>query len=146
MSRRRDRYAKERQVAGMNFREIKDMDYILSEIQRNIELYEHMPGQRRTMVEFFRIKFEYACSFLLGYLWNKNISHLTEDERVSFSDRIARPSIGTIVSICRNLDREKEFFGKNKAIQSIRKISGIQKQVLGPRISTQRRCYRYCCR
>ena len=92
------------------------MDYILKKIQKRRDLIENarMNG-REDVAKLYQLEFEYACVFLLGYLWNKNVAFLKEDALESIFKKIVRPSMGTIVEICRTLDRNEEFFiKKNK--------------------------------
>ena len=49
--------------------------------------------------------------FLLGYLWNKNIDLIDDDDRESIFEKVIRPTTGQVVEMCRILDMEQEFFG-----------------------------------
>lgn len=105
------------------------MDYILSQIRQHTMLYQY--DERKT-VELYRLQVEYACVFLLGYLWNKNIAALDEDEQESIFRKIQLPTIGTIVEICRTLDKEREFFGKkNKARISLNEYPKLRNENFG---------------
>lgn len=54
----------------------------------------------------------------MSYLWNKHWADLGAEHKEQVSRQVLRPSIGTIVSITRQLDFEKEFFG-NKKLKSL---------------------------
>ena len=88
------------------------MDYILSQIRQRKDLNRFRANSHQ-YVNFCRIEVEYACIFLLGYLWNKNINNVTDNTRETVFQDIVQPSIGTIVDICRRLDLNIDFF-KNK--------------------------------
>lgn len=104
------------------------MDYILKKIQQHTRLY---PYDKRKVVELYRLQVEYACVFLLGYLWNKNIADLDEDERESIFRNIKLPTIGTIVKMCRTLDKKREFFGKNKTRISLDDYPKLRNEKFG---------------
>ena len=103
------------------------MDYILSKIQERTKLHETMRDQR-TALEFYRIQVEYACVFILGYLWNKNIHRVNEDARESIFRNINRPTIGTVVEVCRTLDQEQEFFGSGRCKASLNSYPSLRNQ------------------
>ena len=103
------------------------MDYILSKIQERTNLHATM-RERRTMLELYRLQVEYACIFLLGYFWNKNISKIDEDDREHIFQVINRPTIGTVVEVCRTLDIEQEFFGERRCQASLNKYPSLRNQ------------------
>ena len=67
------------------------MDFILSQIRAEKEIYRSF-GDDQQYMNFCRVEVEYACVFLLGYLWNKNITLLDEDTREVIFREIVRPS------------------------------------------------------
>lgn len=90
------------------------MDHIVAKIheEKNVK---RVLGEERTYAEYCRIEIEYALSFLLGYLWNKNLfdrDALDDDACENIFNNITRPSIGTIIDICRRLDIRGEIFAK----------------------------------
>ena len=106
------------------------MDFILSQIRAEKEINRNF-GDDQQYMDYCRIEVEYACVFLLGYLWNKNVTKLDDDTReVVFRD-IARPSMGSVVNICRMLDRNGDFFGDKKAKLSINEYPRIRNQNFG---------------
>ena len=106
------------------------MDYILSSIQKHTKLHETGSDERKK-VEFYRLEVEYACFFLLAYLWNKNLDRLDEDGRESVFRDIHRPTIGTIVGICRTLDIDREFFGTGKSWKLLDKYPKLRNFRIG---------------
>ena len=104
------------------------MDYILSQIQEEKDLCRRSPEQ---YMNYCRIEVEYAFVFMLGYLWNKNVTRLDDDTREVVFQKIARPSIGTIVEICRMLDLDSDFFGSKKAKVAINDYPTIRNKSFG---------------
>ena len=90
------------------------MDYILSTIKKHTTVHNAGTDDRKTL-EFFRLQIEYACVFLLAYLWNRNVSSIDEDVSEIIARDIQRPTIGTIIRICRSLDVNREFFRNSGA-------------------------------
>ena len=68
---------------------------------------------------------------MLGYLWNKNVTRLDDDTREVVFQKIARPSIGTIVEICRMLDLDSDFFSSKKAKVAINDYPTIRNKSFG---------------
>ena len=106
------------------------MDFILSQIREEKEINRSLNDSRQYM-DYCRIEVEYACVFLLGYLWNKNITQLDDDAREVVFQEIVRPSIGTVVKICRMLDLDSDFFGSKKAKLSINDYPTIRNENFG---------------
>lgn len=52
--------------------------------------------------------------FLLGYLWNKNINTIDPNIKEEVIKEILKPSIGSIIGICRKLDIDRVIFGNKK--------------------------------
>ena len=109
------------------------MDYILNKIRQHRNIAENSGKEYlRNTAEYYRLEFEYSCVFLLGYLWNKNITLITEDERLSIFNQIDRPSIGTIVDICRTLDIKNEFFiRKHRAQRALNSYPSLRNKNFG---------------
>ena len=85
----------------------------------------------RSYMDYCRIEIEYICGFLLGYLWNKNISRLDDDAREYICKEISRPSIGTVVDICRRLDLDRVIFGHKKLKFSMNAYPDIRNEYFG---------------
>ena len=82
------------------------VDHVLAKLDEEKRIRQSL-GEQRAYAEYCRIEVEYALSFVLGYLWNKNIfdtNPLDDDDCETIFNNITRPSIGTIVDICRRLD------------------------------------------
>ena len=108
------------------------MDYVTSKIREEKDLYLAL-GQQRAYAEYCRLEVEYALAFLLGYLWNKNLSDteaFDDDTCENIFHDITRPSIGTIVDICRRLDLNGEIFHRG-IFKSAIKYTKIRNAVFG---------------
>lgn len=91
------------------------MDYILKSLNQKIELKRVISNDKNERSQFLRVKIEYVLLMLLGYLWNKNFLLLNDDEtRRYIITKIVRPSIGTILELCRHLDIDREIFDDKK--------------------------------
>ncbi len=97
------------------------MDYILEKIQQRSHVLQTTGATSKDIADLYRLKFEYSCVFLLGYLWNKNITLISEDKRSDIFNKIVRPTIGNIVDICQELDISGEFFNKKNRSKKILK-------------------------
>ena len=106
------------------------MDFILSQISEEKEINKFRSSLQEYM-NYCRIEVEYACVFLLGYLWNKNVTKLDVGAREVVFQKIVRPSIGTIVEICRMLDLDSDFFGNRRARLSINNYPTIRNKNFG---------------
>ena len=84
--------------------------------------------EQRTTLEYYRLQVEYACVFILGYFWNKNISRVNEDAREYIFRNVNRPTIGTVIEVCRTLDQEHEFFGQRRCQASLNKYPSLRNQ------------------
>lgn len=93
------------------------VNYILNQIERKIK-FLNSSGQKTDLKVHYQSKFEFILIFSLSYLWNKNWSKLDVNDREYIINCILKPSIGTIVSIIKKLDLEKEIFG-NKSLKKL---------------------------
>lgn len=106
------------------------MDFILSQIREEKAINRSLNDSWQYM-DYCRIEVEYACVFLLGYLWNKNVAQLNNNAREVVFQEIVRPSIGSIVKICRILDLNGDFFGSKKARLSLNDYPNIRNKNFG---------------
>ena len=97
------------------------MDYNIARIQENIKL-EEFDGNKYGVAQARRMTCEYALAFVLAYLWDKRIPTLKDTAHevvVEMNKLIVKPSIGTLVGICRELADgtglfTNSFFGEKK--------------------------------
>ncbi len=89
------------------------MDYITKKIGEKSKL-NAFTGNYRDAATQEQSRLEYVLLLMLAYLWNRNISRLDDDARLSCYQGVVRPSIGSIVNIARTLDIDGEIFGGKK--------------------------------
>ena len=89
------------------------MDFITKKISEKSELNAFTENYRDAATQE-QSRLEYILILIIGYLWNKNITKVPDDSRISCYQDISRPSIGTIVNLARKLDLEGEIFGGKK--------------------------------
>lgn len=106
------------------------MDYIRKQIEQRIDFLSSI-GDKAALVCHHQSRFEYILIYLLGYLWNKNIDILNEEERTYVLQGIVKPTIGEIVSLCRKLDVNKEIFKNSKLNKAIEGYPNLRNRLLG---------------
>lgn len=106
------------------------MDYIKSKLERKIRFIEANNDEANLKI-YYQVRIEYSLIFLLGYLWNKNLDGVELDTKENIYQNIGRPSIGTIVSICRSLDIDKEVFKNRKVSEAIDKYPVLRNEKIG---------------
>jgi flagellar biosynthesis GTPase FlhF len=106
------------------------MDYIKSKLERKIRFIEANSDEANLKI-YYQVRIEYSLIFLLGYLWNKNLDRVELDTKENIYQTIGRPSIGTIVSICRSLDIDKEVFKNRKVSEAIDKYPVLRNEKIG---------------
>ena len=87
------------------------MDYIISKIEENIELYDNDSMSTDKAKLYRQIRVEYSLMLLLSYLWNKNfhnISDFTDKELIS--RLIIKPTFGNIINLAKKLDIQNQVF------------------------------------
>lgn len=93
------------------------MNYIFSQLERKINFLK-FENQLSDLKTYYQAKLELKLIFILGYLWNKNLEKIEENNKEQIITSILKPSIGSIIQIIRTLDIDNEFFG-NKAIKKL---------------------------
>ncbi|AXE21815.1 hypothetical protein DR864_28495 (plasmid) [Runella rosea] len=106
------------------------MDYIRKQVQQRIEFLQSM-GEKSALKIHYQARFEYILVYLVGYLWNKNIDKLDYEDKEYVFQNIIKPTIGSIVSICRKLDIDKEIFKSGKLNQAFEKYPSVRNELLG---------------
>ncbi|XNJ90385.1 NB-ARC domain-containing protein [Vibrio cyclitrophicus] len=89
------------------------MDYITQKINQKSELCS-FNGNYRDAATQEQSRLEYVLMIILGYLWNRNIENLGQEEKSYCYREICHPSIGSIVAISRKLDLNNEIFSNKK--------------------------------
>ncbi len=106
------------------------MDYIRHQIDQRIDFLQTM-GDKSALKQHYQARFEYVLVYLLAYLWNKNLDKLEYEDKEFVFQSVIKPSIGSIVGICRKLDIEKEIFKKSKLSQALDKYPSVRNELLG---------------
>lgn len=106
------------------------MDYILYKINQRIDILK-VTGESGSLGVHYRSRIEYLLTLMLGYLWCKNYNSLGEDEKMDVFNDIISPTIGTVVSVCRTLDLNKEVFSFKSVSGSIDKYPDIRNSQMG---------------
>jgi len=106
------------------------MDYIRKQIDQRIDFLQTM-GDKNALKQHFQARFEYLLIYLLAYLWNKNLEKLDYEDKEFVFQSVIKPTIGSIVAICRKLDIDKEIFKKSKLSQSLEKYPSVRNELLG---------------
>jgi hypothetical protein len=106
------------------------MDYITNRLEKKIGILKAF-NERRELALYYQVRLEYILIFILSYLWNKNFDKLSITDKEFVLSKIARPTLGDIITICRKLDRKREVFGVNKINEAIEKYPFIRNKHLG---------------
>lgn len=106
------------------------MDYILYKLNQRINLLQ-VTEQTGSIAVHYRSRIEYLLTLMLGYLWNKNFEKLDTDVKVEVFNEILKPTIGSVVSVCRTLDIDKEIFSKKSVSKSIDKYPDLRNTCMG---------------
>lgn len=112
---------------------ILPMNYILHKLNQKIDLLSSL-GKKQELKIHLQSKLEFYLIFILGYLWNKNIEKVTEEKKEEILSTVLKPSIGSIVSLSRNLDVDAEIFGNKKLSrlqESISKYPNLRNEQIG---------------
>jgi hypothetical protein len=106
------------------------MDYIRKQIDQRIDFLQSM-GDKSALKQHFQARLEYILVYLLAYLWNKNVPSLDYEDKEFVFQSVIKPTIGSVVAICRKLDIEKEIFKKSKLSKALEKYPSIRNELLG---------------
>lgn len=106
------------------------MDYILHKINQRIGLLQ-VTEDVGSLAVHYRSRIEYLLTLMLGYLWNKNYNVLDSDVKLEVFNDIIKPTIGNVVSVCRTLDVDIEFFSKKSVSSGIDKYPGLRNTLMG---------------
>lgn len=106
------------------------MDYIRKQIEQRIDFLSSI-GDKAGLISHHQSRFEYVLIYLLGYLWNKNIEFLDAEDKEYVFQGVVKPTIGSIVSLCRKLDISKEILKNGKLNKAIEKYPSLRNELLG---------------
>jgi hypothetical protein len=106
------------------------MNYILKTLNQRIDFLESS-GDLKSLEKHIQARFEFILVYIIAYLWNKNLNKIEIQDRGFVLQSIIKPTIGSIVSICRSLDIEKEIFTKSKLNEALSDYPSIRNELLG---------------
>jgi len=106
------------------------LNYILNKINNRIELLEKMDNEQALQTQY-QSRFEFMLIYIMAYLWDKNFQEIQDEDKEFILQKITQPSIGTIVSICRKLDIEKNIFKKGKLQKALDDYPNIRNEKIG---------------
>lgn len=106
------------------------MEYIRKKLEKRISYLEDS-GLIENLKIYYQVRVEYLMIYCLGYLWNKNISNLQDDDKEYILSRIQKPSIGDVLDICRKLDISGDFFINKKISEKLSKYPRIRNEKIG---------------
>lgn len=115
------------------------MDFLTKKISEKSELNAFTKNYRDAATQE-QSRLEYVLILILGYLWNKNLNRLDAESQINCFNKIARPSIGTIINLSRALDLDQEIFGGKKLKkfrESIDQYPSIRNERIGHGYSFQ---------
>jgi len=108
------------------------MNYITDKINQSIEVVKAISNDRHEVSQLLRVKIEFYLLLILGYLWNRNFRNLNDEEsRQYIISKIVRPSLGSLVDICRKLDIGNEVFSDRKLIPNFFDYTELRNEKLG---------------
>jgi len=105
------------------------MDYILTKLDSRIAIAEAM-GHKDELFTYFRAKVEYSLLFSLDTYGIRILNKLEEESKQYVFENYQRPTIGSILSLCRILDIDKEIFTK-KFSKIVNEYPEIRNDALG---------------
>nr|WP_295933006.1 hypothetical protein [uncultured Dyadobacter sp.] len=106
------------------------MEYIRRKIDRKITFLENS-GQVDLLKVYYQVRLEYLLIYCLGFLWNKNLSGLSDQDREYILSRIYHPSIGDLEDIARKLDINGDFFLHKRVRQATQKYPKLRNEKIG---------------
>lgn len=106
------------------------MEYIKAKIDREVR-YNEAVMENDKLKLFYQIRLEYTLVYLLSYLWNKNIEKINIEKKEFVFKAIDKPTIGQIISICKELDIDKEVFNNDLINSAIDEYRVIRNEKLG---------------
>ncbi|MFB8372858.1 NACHT domain-containing protein [Paenibacillus taichungensis] len=106
------------------------MDFITLKLNTKIEYYKKKNDLSNLKV-MYQAKLEYFLLLSMAYLWGKNLDKIPAESKEHILRKIDRPTIGDVVSICKNLDIEKEVFSNKKSNKVINEYPSFRNEKIG---------------
>src|SRR5687768_5566847 len=108
----------------------RNMDYIRKRIDRRIKFLSNSGGSAELRL-YYQVRLEYLLLYALGYLWNKNIDHIDAHAKEYVYSKIYKPTIGTIVDLCRKLDIGREIFANKHVSAAFERYPKVRNELIG---------------
>jgi GTPase SAR1 family protein len=106
------------------------MNYLIKKIESRIEILESI-GDSQNLLQYYQARFESLIALLLGFLWNKGLKDMNPDDLEYIYSRLNKPSIGTIIEICRKLDSDNLLLGKSTINFALTQYPQIRNEQIG---------------
>ncbi len=106
------------------------MEYIRKKLERKITFLENS-GKKSDLKIYYQVRLEYLLIYCLGFLWNKNIKRLPDDDKDYVLSKVYHPTIGDILDITRKLDVDGDFFRNKKINETIGKYPKMRNEKIG---------------
>lgn len=106
------------------------MNYITKKLDRKICLYMDREDYGNLKI-YLQVKFEFELILIMSYLWNKNISKVSDEKQQMLYKMIQNPSIGEIVNINRELDIDNELMKSKKIRETINRYPAFRNEKIG---------------
>lgn len=107
------------------------MDFVENKIIKEINYLQKDPDRVSDLLTNYQSLLEYIYILTLGYLWNKNIQVISEDNKSRVFKLILRPTIGQVLEICKILDFNKEIFKNQNIITTYDRYPKLRNDSIG---------------
>lgn len=85
------------------------MNFIQKKIDKKIQELEILGGPPQEVKMHHKAKVEYFFYLILGYLWNKNFSKLSNIKKKTSLEKLEQLMLGRVIGLIKELDTEEEF-------------------------------------
>ncbi len=85
------------------------MNFIQKKIDKKIQELEILGGPPQEVKMHHKAKIEYFFYLILGYLWNKNFSKLSNIKKKTSLEKLEQLMLGRVIGLIKELDTEEEF-------------------------------------
>ncbi|MCP9237936.1 NB-ARC domain-containing protein [Lewinella sp. JB7] len=82
------------------------MNFFTEKLNSRISILESV-GDDKALLTHYQSRFETQIIIIFSYLWSRNYDYISASDRIFMHKEICKPSIGTIISLSRILDKDK---------------------------------------
>jgi NACHT domain len=107
------------------------MDNIICELDKHISYLSSFHNDKMQLINYYRIKIEYGLICSLAVLWNKNLQTLDLEAKEYVMNQVIRPSIGSVIDICRRLDTTLPSLFTKSAKKALNAYPDLRNKRLG---------------